>query len=152
MLFSKDKLGDFSCVLQTFLDLLNSHIAADKEWGEQGSYIAVSAITALFDYGSPNSILRQLVEHGNRRQTDMLGCVSASTSPDSKHRLEDLEAPSSLSLAQFRCAVDMFSRITKLVFRSGGIAVNWDILPFANLGFNFLLLTSRSSFPEFALR
>ena len=149
MLFTKDKLDEFDGVLRTFLGLLDSQITTAREkWHEEGSHIAVSAIAALFDYGSPDSILRKLMEHGNfriRQQAKTLEraeCANASPSAslDSEPSLEGLKAPDSLSRTQFLCAVDMFSRITKLVFCQTGdnkTTVDRNVLPFANLALNF---------------
>ena len=149
ILFTKDKLEEFDGVLQTFLGLLDSHITtAGEKWREEGSHIAVSAIAALFDYGSPDSILRKLMEHGNfriRQQAKALenadgANASPSASPGSEPSLEGLKAPDSLSRTQFLCAVDMFSKITKLVFcRTGDnkTTVDRNVLPFANLALTF---------------
>ncbi|KAJ8111228.1 hypothetical protein OPT61_g6133 [Boeremia exigua] len=61
LLFSKLTKPGYEEASQDFLSSLDNHIGrVTAKWKEQGVYIAVSNITAWFDYGADLHILRQL--------------------------------------------------------------------------------------------
>jgi hypothetical protein len=61
-LLNKSAPEAFDNVCQAFYNQLDDHISSAKaEWKEQGGYIAVTNIAGLFDYGSEDSTLRQIM-------------------------------------------------------------------------------------------
>ena len=143
----RTRFEDFGITLTGFLELLDSHITrSGTKWREEGAYIAISAIAALFEYGSSESILRKLVDHGNSKlhyDTHDLDSPKASprSSPSLEASLEDLEQPDTLSRMAFEYALKLLVLTTQLVLRRKGDEngpIDKNVLPFVNLVLTFL--------------
>jgi Est1 DNA/RNA binding domain len=136
----REDLGHFDALLLNFLTLLQSHITAPATtWQEEGSYVAISIIAALFDYGSPGSSLRRLVERGllqlrQRTQVQPVGAAVASSNLPSGSGLEPGFDP--LSRVAFHRGFELLLATTRLVLRNSGAE---NALPFVNGVLTFAL-------------
>lgn len=126
-LFSKDRLNEIDKLLDEFLSLLNPHIKlVTAKWREQGAYVIIANIGALYDFGNM-SPLRRLFD---------LNRQSQHPTPDSNTQI--LADDTSLDLTfhvTFDLALDLLSRTTTLISRRVG---DKNVLPYIHILFTFL--------------
>lgn len=138
ILFGKENLEQYETLRESFIDALDAHIArVTAKWREQGAYIMIANLAALYDYGT-ESPLRLLFERAFPKslQDDRSG--SQTTNPLS-HPTSDYA-----SKTAFGQALDLNFLTSTLVFQRIG---DNNILPFAHILLSFLQsLTSIQSF------
>jgi hypothetical protein len=150
VLFSKEQLHQYEPLRDGFLSLLDPHIGrVTAKWREQGAYVAVSILGALYDYGT-ESPLRRLFEYGfhklaqgsrtNPRTAQLQGFDTHSqrSSPTSESTAETLAPISSLdanSQRAFGNAIDLLVQTATLVFKRIG---DKNVLPFVHILLAFL--------------
>jgi len=129
MMFLKRQLEDFGAVMSNFLERLDNHIALSAaKWLEQGAWLAISNIGALFEHGSSNAVLRRLFKesiiHPRREsgtsKSDKIETRSfssrASPTPSSSTETT-MPEPDPFSKLAFNCALDLTVLTLKLVLR-----------------------------------
>ncbi|QDS74745.1 hypothetical protein FKW77_001179 [Venturia effusa] len=132
ILFGKENLDQYEALRKSFLDALDAHIGrVTAKWREQGAYVMIANLGALYDYGTESS-LRRFFELGFQRFAPANTTVSPITTPDSA------------SLAAHGYAFNLTVSTASLVFQRFG---DNNVLPFAHIFLSFLLsLASLESF------
>ena len=69
--FTHIEFEKFDTSLDEFLTLLDKQISKQAKWKVQGFYMAVCNITALFQYGSRESLLRKAYREGRKADDEM---------------------------------------------------------------------------------
>jgi hypothetical protein len=135
-LFKKDRLDEIDQLRDGFLDLLDSHIGrVTAKWREQGAYVIIANIGALYDFGNKSS-LRRLFDLTRRSQYP--------TSDPNTQPLTDTADLDPTSQTTFSFALDLLSRTTTLVLRRIG---DKNVLPYTHILLSFLSsLASTQSF------
>jgi hypothetical protein len=126
-LFNKVRLDEISQLSDGFLDLLDSHIGrVTAKWREQGAYVIIANIGALYDFGNKSS-LRRLFDRSRQSQHP---------TPESSTQTltDDSDADHTLQLT-FGLALDLLSRTTTLVLRRIG---DKNVLPHMHILLSFL--------------
>jgi hypothetical protein len=135
-LFSKDRLSEIDELRDGFLDRLNLHIElVTAKWREQGAYIIIANISALYDFGNM-SPLRRLFD---------LNRQSQHPTPDSgTQSVADVTNSDLTFQVTFVLALDLLSRTTALILRRIG---DVNVLPYVHILLTFLSsLASTQSF------
>ena len=139
MLF-EHKLNSFDCTLQEVLHLFRANPLETRAFVvQEGAGIIISAISTLFNHGCPNSALRKLVEHTNRRilQPKAINSTEGHNEEATKPCLEPYLSDHR-SNQQFRCAVNLFSRFTEIALRQeANVGVDRGQLLLVNLVLTF---------------
>lgn len=132
VLFAKENLGQYEALRESFLDALDAHIGrVTAKWREQGAYVMIANLGALYDYGT-ESPLRRFFELGFSKY------APANTSPS------PLATPASASLTAYSYALNLTVSTASPVFQRIG---DNNVLPFAHVLLSFLLsLASLQSF------
>ncbi|KAF2015220.1 hypothetical protein BU24DRAFT_173756 [Aaosphaeria arxii CBS 175.79] len=85
ILFKKLSPEDFEDARQAFQSQLDNHInRVTAKWKEQGVFIGITNIAGLFDYGSNESILREIVVSHYRRTPQRLSQSSELSKADNE--------------------------------------------------------------------
>jgi hypothetical protein len=127
ILFSKDRLNEVAELRDGFLDLLDPHIRrVTAKWREQGAYIIISNIGALFDFGNKSSL---------RHVFDLNHQAQHSTPDSSDPTLADGVETGPTSQLTFGFALDLLSRTTTLILRRIG---DKNVLPYVHILLFFL--------------
>jgi hypothetical protein len=125
LLFEKSSVSEFDSVVDSFHHLLDNQIGRiTVKWKEQGSYVALINITALFDYGSPTSFLWAAFQAPNpTSEAPSLTKVPVSPRPDPEDEATLIQA----------CHL-LFSTFSLVLKRLG----DQNVLPHINLVMEFL--------------
>jgi hypothetical protein len=154
VLFGKEHLEQYEPLRDAFLDVLDAHIGrVTAKWREQGAYVMIANLGALYDFGT-ESPLRRFYELGFHRlaqdarsgsQTSKLQATDASSPAlSTTNTLAPFPTPDSASLAAYGYAVNLTVLTSSLVFQRIG---DNNVLPFAHILLSFLLsLASLQSF------
>ncbi|TID14688.1 hypothetical protein E6O75_ATG08834 [Venturia nashicola] len=132
ILFAKDNLGQYEALRESFLDALDAHIGRiTAKWREQGAYVMIANLGALYDYGT-ESPLRRFFELGFAKFAPPNTTSAPFVTPDVSSR------------AAYGFALNLTVTTASLVFQRAG---DNNVLPFAHVLLSFLLsLASLQSF------
>jgi hypothetical protein len=126
IIFSKDQLQDSEALRKGFLELLDGHIGrVTAKWREQGAYVMIANLGALFDFGT-TSRLRRFFELGFSNNPH-----DASPTPDSTKPSTPVEIDSQ----SFEHSLDLTVLTTTIVLRRIG---DKNVLPFVHILLSFL--------------
>jgi hypothetical protein len=147
VLFGKEHLGQYESLRNAFLEVLDAHIGrVTAKWREQGAYVIIANLGALYDYGT-ESPLRRLFEHGffrlaqdarsNSQPPKTQALDAQSTSPESAAEIPaPFPTPDLASQTAYHHALDLTVLTSSLVFKRIG---DNNVLPFAHIYLGFLL-------------
>lgn len=136
ILFGKDDLGQFEALRKSFIDALDAHIArVTAKWREQGAYVMIACLGALYDFGN-ESPLRRLFDQGfgkliHNSNSQIAAASSMPADAAAKTLISDF-----VSQAAYRHALDLTVSISSLVFKRIG---DNNVLPYAHIYLGFLL-------------
>jgi hypothetical protein len=150
LLFHKEQPKEFQQYHDGFLEHLDQHIGrVTAKWREQGAWVIIALLGALFDYGN-DSPLRRVFELGfhileQRAHTTSYTDQSPAPNPQQPQSTDGDSAMEDLSAAQrvdertqiaFDNALEFTIAITRLVLKHQG---DKNVLPFVHILLSFLL-------------
>ncbi|KIV98744.1 uncharacterized protein PV09_09496 [Verruconis gallopava] len=149
ILFTKEHLDDFKRFHDGFTELLDQHISrVTAEWREQGVWVIISLLGALFDYGN-DSPLRRVFELGfhllaqqprDKSQADQSATFDPQQAQsDGDTVMENLNVPTTVdseSKIAFKHALKFYTTVVTSVLRRLG---DENVLPFVHILLVFLL-------------
>jgi hypothetical protein len=157
LLFCKEQPEEFTKCQSGFLDLLNQHIGrVGPKWREQGAWVIISLMAALFDYGNDSPLRRAFVLgfHSLEQQVRVVSPGSQTQGPsaqqpenaDTDANMEDAKSLSTVDEKTQRAwddALELTVATSKLVLLRTG---DKNVLPFIHILLAFTLsLTSISA-------
>ncbi|KAF1961918.1 hypothetical protein CC80DRAFT_199924 [Byssothecium circinans] len=111
ILFGKLSADKFEDARFAFQSQLDNHIGrVTAKWKEQGVYVAVTNLAGLFDYGSDESILRQVLNFYSRQRSHPASTSSESDEDSPSSSQADLDAASALTESEIPAKLDTLSR------------------------------------------
>jgi hypothetical protein len=156
LLFIKEQPEEFMKCQMGYLELLDQHIGrAGAKWREQGAWVIISLMTALFDYGNDSPLRRAFVlgfhslaqqvrvgSEGNRSQESN---AQQAEKADNDATMEDAKSLSTVDEKTQRAwdnALNFAVAISTLVLRRNG---DKNVLPFVHILLAFTLALTKIS-------
>ncbi|KAF2434491.1 hypothetical protein EJ08DRAFT_468226 [Tothia fuscella] len=139
VLFSKEGLHEVEQLRDGFLGLLDHHIGkVTAKWREQGSYVIIANLGALYDFGNRSSLRRLFELSDNSQHSAQEPSIKTST---------ETSGPDPSSQISFSFTLRLFSLTTTLVLQRTG---DKNVLPYVHILLSFL--TSLASARKFDFR
>ncbi|KAE9982202.1 hypothetical protein EG327_005932 [Venturia inaequalis] len=143
ILFGKEKLEQYEALRKSFIDALDAHISrVTAKWREQGAYVMIANLGALYDYGTESPLRRffelgcaRLDAPGNPQPSETPATIALRSEPINT-TFAPLPKPDSSSLLAYGYALDLTVSTASLVFQRIG---DNNVLPFAHVLLSFLL-------------